>query len=288
MPDAPTLVERLGRPLWIDFVADTGDDRDVSRGGGAASCSRVRRRRRVPERQHPAPRGDILLFGGDTAYPVATGRRDPQAASSSSRGTRCSGRSATGGRRRVAPRHPRQPRLVRRSRRLRPAVPPSTPWSACWRSGKRGRAPPRAEGSARRPQPRRSWPGSSTSTRSAGSVDLVRSAYQSLRAFVRGGTVHRVARLALRGYIADPGGLALGLAPRARPRAVGRRSPAPARSTSAQRDVLHRAPGRAATAPARRSSRPIRPSSFGERNAGGQRHAGRVSPHARVRTACSI
>ena len=28
--DAPTLVERLGRPLWIDFVSDTGDDRDVS------------------------------------------------------------------------------------------------------------------------------------------------------------------------------------------------------------------------------------------------------------------
>ena len=36
----------------------------------------------------------------------------------------------------------------------------------------------------------------------AGSVDLIRSAYQSLRAIARGGTVHRVARLALRGYTA--------------------------------------------------------------------------------------
>ena len=27
----PTLAERLGREVWIDFVADTGDDRDLSR-----------------------------------------------------------------------------------------------------------------------------------------------------------------------------------------------------------------------------------------------------------------
>ncbi len=69
----PTLLDALGRPLWIDFVADTGDDHDVSRavaemlfaeysvGGGAAPPPRV------------LPRGDVLLFGGDTAYPVATG-----------------------------------------------------------------------------------------------------------------------------------------------------------------------------------------------------------------------
>ena len=65
-------MERLGRPLWIDFVSDTGDDRDVS---GAVA-------RLVFAEYAPAdggdatilPRGDILLFGGDTAYPVATGR----------------------------------------------------------------------------------------------------------------------------------------------------------------------------------------------------------------------
>jgi hypothetical protein len=83
-----TLTEALGRPVWVDFVADTGDDHDVSqavahmvfatyevddadaqeprcsaepRAAGAASG---------PTRL--LPRGDVLLFGGDTAYPVAT------------------------------------------------------------------------------------------------------------------------------------------------------------------------------------------------------------------------
>jgi hypothetical protein len=49
----------------------------------------------------------------------------------------------------------------------------------------------------------------------AGSVDLIRSAYQSLRAMVRGGTVYRVARLALRGYtpVQEASHWALPLAP---------------------------------------------------------------------------
>ena len=70
--DAPTLVERLGRPLWIDFVADTGDDRDVS----SAVARLVFTEYAPAEGRDPGilPRGDILLFGGDTAYPVATGR----------------------------------------------------------------------------------------------------------------------------------------------------------------------------------------------------------------------
>ena len=68
--DAPTLVERLERPLWIDFVADTGDDRDVS----AAVARLVFAEYAPPESAdvEVLPRGDILLFGGDTAYPVAT------------------------------------------------------------------------------------------------------------------------------------------------------------------------------------------------------------------------
>ena len=66
-----TLVEALGRPVWIDFVADTGDDHDVSQAVARMifetysveenGCARI------------LPRGDVLLFGGDTAYPVATG-----------------------------------------------------------------------------------------------------------------------------------------------------------------------------------------------------------------------
>ncbi len=82
------LAEAMGRPIYIDYVADTGDDRDVASavarmifstyrlepestgepgeeegGGGTASARDLGR---------VLPRGDVLLFGGDTAYPVAT------------------------------------------------------------------------------------------------------------------------------------------------------------------------------------------------------------------------
>ncbi len=66
-----TLVEAIGREVWIDFVADTGDDHDVSQAVArmlfAEYAIEESGRRRI------LPRGDILLFGGDTAYPVATG-----------------------------------------------------------------------------------------------------------------------------------------------------------------------------------------------------------------------
>ncbi len=68
-----SVVEALGRDLWIDYVADTGDDVSVSR----AVARLVVQRYELPDPSDPgtfliAPRGDILLFGGDTAYPVAT------------------------------------------------------------------------------------------------------------------------------------------------------------------------------------------------------------------------
>jgi hypothetical protein len=68
---APTLVEALGRPMWIDFVADTGDDHDVSQ----AVARMIFASYAVNEGglTRVLPRGDVLLFGGDTAYPVATG-----------------------------------------------------------------------------------------------------------------------------------------------------------------------------------------------------------------------
>jgi hypothetical protein len=64
-------VEAIGRPLWIDFVADTGDDHDVSQAVARMLFSAYA----VEEEGHTRtlPRGDLLLFGGDTAYPVATG-----------------------------------------------------------------------------------------------------------------------------------------------------------------------------------------------------------------------
>jgi len=71
-PAAPaTLVEALGRAVWVDFVADTGDDRDVSAAVGAMLASTYDLKTDDGERRL-LPRGDILLFGGDIAYPVAT------------------------------------------------------------------------------------------------------------------------------------------------------------------------------------------------------------------------
>jgi hypothetical protein len=72
-PRAKTLVEGLGRDLYIDFVADTGDDVAVSR----AVARLVFASYELPDpdrsgRHLRTPRGEILLFGGDTAYPVAT------------------------------------------------------------------------------------------------------------------------------------------------------------------------------------------------------------------------
>ena len=70
---AESVVEALGRDLWIDYVADTGDDVSVSR----AVARLVVQTYELPDPDMEgsvlrAPRGDILLFGGDTAYPVAT------------------------------------------------------------------------------------------------------------------------------------------------------------------------------------------------------------------------
>lgn len=72
-PRATTLVEALDRDLYVDFVADTGDDVSVSR----AVARLVFAPYELPDPDRPgeylvAPRGEILLFGGDTAYPVAT------------------------------------------------------------------------------------------------------------------------------------------------------------------------------------------------------------------------
>jgi hypothetical protein len=68
--EAPTLTEGLGRPAWIDWIADTGDDRDVS----AAVGKMLFRTYEVDSHgmRRLLPRGDLLLMGGDTAYPVAT------------------------------------------------------------------------------------------------------------------------------------------------------------------------------------------------------------------------
>ncbi|MBX3260692.1 MAG: hypothetical protein KF782_13445 [Labilithrix sp.] len=69
--DARTLTEALGRPIWIDFAADTGDDRDVSARVGAMLASTYDADDGDGARML-LPRGDVLVFGGDVSYPVAT------------------------------------------------------------------------------------------------------------------------------------------------------------------------------------------------------------------------
>ena len=64
-----TLTERLGREVWIDFVADTADDYDVS----AAVAGMVFAEYIVEgDDTVRLPRGDLLIFGGDTAYPLSS------------------------------------------------------------------------------------------------------------------------------------------------------------------------------------------------------------------------
>lgn len=70
---AGTLAEAMGGEVWIDFVADTGDDVTTS-GVVADLLSSVYE---VTDPDDPdatlvLPRGDILFHGGDLAYPVAT------------------------------------------------------------------------------------------------------------------------------------------------------------------------------------------------------------------------
>jgi hypothetical protein len=72
-PAASTLSEALGRELFVDFIADTGDDSAVSRAVARLLFSEYE----LPDPDRPdaflrAPRGEVLIFGGDTAYPVAT------------------------------------------------------------------------------------------------------------------------------------------------------------------------------------------------------------------------
>ena len=70
---AATVVEGLERAVWIDFIADTGDDPAIA--GRVASL--LAGTYELPDPERPgehlvAPRGDVFLHGGDIAYPVAT------------------------------------------------------------------------------------------------------------------------------------------------------------------------------------------------------------------------
>jgi hypothetical protein len=70
---ATSLSEAMDEDLWIDFVADTGDCSSVSH----AVAKMIFEDYEIDDPAAPQgklllPRGRLLLFGGDTAYPVAT------------------------------------------------------------------------------------------------------------------------------------------------------------------------------------------------------------------------
>ena len=214
VPDAATLVERLGRPLWIDFVSDTGDDRDLS-----AAVARLVFTEYAPAEDRDAPilpRGDILLFGGDTAYPVATGREI--CGGWSSPGTRCCRRSgpAAGGASSWAS---RETTTGMTGWTDSPGSSAGTRWWRCSRTGRRAGLTPRASG---RPgtgaAPR--WSGSSTSTSWRDpSTSSDRRTSRSARSSAGERSPRRAARAAR--LHARAGSLALGAAARAGPRSVG-------------------------------------------------------------------
>src|SRR3984957_19980228 len=66
--DAPTLAAAMGGEIWIDFLADTGDDATVSEAVARLLAAEYTAGSEL------LPRGDILIHGGDLAYPVATVR----------------------------------------------------------------------------------------------------------------------------------------------------------------------------------------------------------------------
>ncbi len=70
--DAATLTEAVGGDLFIDYLADTGDDSEVS--GAVARMVFSDYEVEDGDGTLVLPRGDLLVFGGDTAYPVATAR----------------------------------------------------------------------------------------------------------------------------------------------------------------------------------------------------------------------
>jgi hypothetical protein len=74
-PGGRSLAELLERDLWVDFIADTGDDASVSEAVARLFIGSYLvpdpDPRGGPERA-VAARGDLLVHGGDLAYPVAT------------------------------------------------------------------------------------------------------------------------------------------------------------------------------------------------------------------------
>ena len=63
--EGKTIVEKLGRDLWIDYLADTGDHAGASEAMGRIIGREYSLQTKDGE-TITAPRGDMLVFGGDT------------------------------------------------------------------------------------------------------------------------------------------------------------------------------------------------------------------------------
>src|SRR5262245_4866540 len=187
------LTERLGREVWIDFVADTGDDHDVSLAVGNMLFSEYSL---SGDETRILPRGDVLLFGGDTAYPAAT---------------------ANELQRRLL--QPWNSLLRQKKRGQRPRVLLGIPGNHDWYAGLDGfgrlfrKSVLHGQVEPIRKQEPASSPIDSKLRRVEGfferhlhldelaeSVNLAQEAIESLGAFVRGSQVKRLSRLALAGY----------------------------------------------------------------------------------------
>jgi len=206
-----SVAEALGRPVWIDFIADTGDDHDVSVAVGEMLFAEYTFSDGGPARA--LPRGDILLMGGDTAYPVATAQEIEQ--------------------RLVAPWSEVLARLEPTRRRALLAIPGNHDWydglDGFARIFRRSAIDEAADGrpsSASAPRGSTGGRGRRRRTRGVvarqlhldelgGLLRLARDAARSVRAFFRGSTVPRKKRLELEGYepVQEASYWALALAP---------------------------------------------------------------------------
>ena len=242
-PQGPSLAERLGREVWIDFVADTGDDHDLSLAVGRMLFAEYA----LAGTERRLPRGDLLIFGGDTAYPAATANELE---------------------RRLL--QPWNSVLAEKADEGPPRVLLAIPGNHDWYDGldgfgrlfRRSALENIPERVARRPAPPAD---DSFQERVEGallrhlhvdeigeSLRLAGEAFESLAALVLRTEVHRARRLMLAGYTAGTGGILLGAPARAGARPLGRRPTTPKRRLSTAR-LLRAAPGRgrAAQDPAR-------------------------------------
>jgi hypothetical protein len=64
----------MGGEVWIDYIADTGDDATVSEAVARFLAGEYEVKDAETGERIVLPRGDVLIHGGDLAYPVATVR----------------------------------------------------------------------------------------------------------------------------------------------------------------------------------------------------------------------